>query len=140
MEIFWFVLSLILFIGELLLPSLLLIWFGVGALCALISCFLGFSMGVQGIVFWVVSFILCAKFTKGLVRDKDCNYEPVMGISEGSRGVVTDVISPSKVGAIEVGGQEWSAKSVNLEEIGKGKEVEVVKTGVVLVVKEVKDE
>ena len=62
MAIVWLLLAIILFVGELLLPNLVLLWFGIGALCSLaIAVFdlpIIIQLGVFILVFFFTFFIV----------------------------------------------------------------------------------
>lgn len=138
MEIIWFLLSTCLFIGELLLPNLVLLWFGIGALCSVVIAIIGLPILVQISVFILVSLTLLTKYTKKMVNTKQDKYNSIMEVKEGAVGKVKSEIPVNGVGIVSIGGQDWSARAINDVAISKGKDIEVVEKGVILKVKELK--
>lgn len=138
MEIIWFLLSTCLFIGELLLPNLVLLWFGIGALCSVVIAIIGLPILVQIGVFIIVSLTLLTKYTKKMVNTKQDKYNSIMEVKEGDVGKVKSEIPVNGVGTVSIGGQDWSARAINDVAISKGKDIEVVEKGVILKVKELK--
>lgn len=138
MEIIWFLLSTCLFIGELLLPNLVLLWFGIGALCSVVIAIIGLPILVQIGVFILVSLTLLTKYTKKMVNTKQDKYNSIMEVKEGAVGKVKSEIPVNGVGIVSIGGQDWSARAINDVAISKGKDIEVVEKGVILKVKELK--
>lgn len=138
MEIIWFLLSTCLFIGELLLPNLVLLWFGIGALCSVVIAIIGLPILVQIGVFILVSLTLLTKYTKKMVNTKQDKYNSIMEVKEGAIGKVKSEIPVNGVGTVSIGGQDWSARAINDVAISKGKDIEVVEKGVILKVKELK--
>lgn len=138
MEIIWFLLSTCLFIGELLLPNLVLLWFGIGALCSVVIAIIGLPILVQIVVFILVSLILLTKYTKKMVNTKQDKYNSIMEVKQGAIGKVKNEIPVNGVGTVSIGGQDWSARAINDVAISKGKDIEVVEKGVILKVKELK--
>lgn len=138
MEIIWFLLSTCLLIGELLLPNLVLLWFGIGALCSVVIAIIGLPILVQIGVFILVSLILLTKYTKKMVNTKQDKYNSIMEVKEGAIGKVKSEIPVNGVGIVSIGGQDWSARAINDLAISKGKDIEVVEKGVILKVKELK--
>lgn len=138
MEIIWFLLSTCLFIGELLLPNLVLLWFGIGALCSVVIAIIGLPILVQIGVFIIVSLTLLTKYTKKMVNTKQDKYNSIMEVKEGAIGKVKNEIPVNGVGIVSIGGQDWSARAINDVAISKGKDIEVVEKGVILKVKELK--
>lgn len=138
MEIIWFLLSTCLLIGELLLPNLVLLWFGIGALCSVVVAIIGLPIIVQISVFILVSLTLLTKYTKKMVNIKQDKYNSIMEVKEGTIGKVKSEIPVNGVGTVSIGGQDWSARAINDLAISKGKDIEVVEKGVILKVKELK--
>ena len=134
----WLVL-LILFISvEAATLGLTTIWFAGGSLAAIIAALLGTPVFVQVILFLIVSLALLC-FTRP-VAVKYFNRERVRTNVEslvGKQGLVLSEIDNLKEqGQITVGGQEWSARSMENMRISAGTVVEVVSvSGVKLFVK-----
>ncbi|MCA1594209.1 MAG: NfeD family protein, partial [Acidobacteria bacterium] len=58
--ILWTILGVILIIAEVYTPGFVLLWFGIGALCAALGGFLGLAYPLQFLIFFVVSIALTA--------------------------------------------------------------------------------
>lgn len=137
MKLVWLVIAILFGVGELLTPSLTLIWFSISAIILIFLSGLIESILLQIIVFAVISISLLIIVTKNIVK-KDENYKyntNLQGvISKG--GIVKEEILPNKTGIVTVGMEEWTAISYDNKRIEKGAEVEVLKIeGVKLVVK-----
>lgn len=122
---------------EALTPMLVSIWFALGALIAGICAY--FNMGDTRciLVFALVSAISMVVFKKFYNKNIGNKHEPTNADRLiGKVGVVEEDIEPIKgKGAVDVGGNLWSAKAE--EPIEKGREVEICAIeGVKLVVKE----
>lgn len=140
MAIVWLLLTIILFAGELILPNLVLLWFGIGALCSLAIAVFDLPIIIQLGVFILVSLTLFSKFTKDIVTSKDNKYSSIMNVREGSVGVVKATIESYGIGVVTIDNQDWSARGMGGIPISEGKSVEVVRSGVILIVRELKNE
>ena len=140
----WLILTVAFVVGEIASVGLTSIWFAAGSLCALIVAGFGGGLGIQIIVFLVVSFALLfatrpwakkyinAKMTKTNVAE---HVGKVIVISE-------TVDNEKQTGMAVVNGQEWTIRS---EEdgivIAKGKKAIVTRiSGVKLMVREYKED
>ena len=112
-SIFWLVAMVLLFAAEAITVGLTSIWFGVGALCALILSFFVSNIWLQIALFLVVSF-LCLLAVRPLAR-KYVN--PARGATNadrviGAEGIVTQDIDNLKAqGQITVQGAVWTART-----------------------------
>lgn len=111
--IYWLVLFVILLIIEIFTMGLTTIWFAGGALAAFAAGMLGFGIVVQGIVFVVVSVVLLVMTRPLAVKyfnqeRKKTNAEVLIG---QQALVLEDIDTLQAVGRVEIGGQEWSAKT-----------------------------
>lgn len=143
----WILIAIAFAIIEAATLSLTMIWFTIGAFCALVVSYFTNTIPIQIAVFLVISFLLLFLATKKLIkidRDKDnthwvsvdTNIDAVIG----KRGFIVKEITPQEVGIVKVKGEEWTAVSLNDNETIKiGSEV-VVKSieGVKLIVEEIK--
>src|SRR5919199_4394863 len=113
--ILWAVLGLVLLIAEIFTSGFVLLWFGVGALCAALADVLGLGYPLQFLVFFVVSALLTAAsrtiFASHFVRSKEHG-----GLKTGADslpGKVGTVVSSSRgalhEGAVKVFGSTWTA-------------------------------
>lgn len=136
--ILWLVLFIVFLVVEVLTVSLTCIWFAVGSLLALILALFNVPIGVQVILFAIVSIVLMI-FTKPVLSRKllsnreKTNYESVIG----QNAKVTEQINNiENKGTVMLNGLEWTARSVDDRVIEVGAIVEVVKVeGVKVIVK-----
>lgn len=115
--VYWLAIFIILLIIEIITMGLTTIWFAAGALVAFFAGVLGFGTAVQVCVFLVVSVVLLI-LTRPLAV-KYFNKERQKTNAEsliGQNGLVLEDIDTIKaVGRVEVNGQEWSAKTDELD-------------------------
>ena len=113
--ILWVVLGLALLIAEIFTTGFVLLWFGVGALCAALADIVGLGYPLQFLVFFVVSALLTAAsrtiFASHFVRSKELG-----GLKTGADslpGKVGTVVTSSRgalhEGAVKVFGSTWTA-------------------------------
>ncbi len=108
--------------------NLVSIWFGVGALAALILTTLELPVAAQLIAFIVVAaalLVLVRPFTKRLLRIKDekTNADRIIG----QTAIVTVKINNAlSQGEIKLMGQNWSARSADDTQIAVGDTVRVL--------------
>jgi membrane protein implicated in regulation of membrane protease activity len=130
--IFWAILGIAMIIAEIFTIGFVLLWFGEGALAAALASILGFGIGVQFVLFLLVSVTLTLMSRTILVKY----------LSHGAdSGVKTGVDSlPGKIGtvthasggtmdecAVKVFGSTWTAFPVDGEQaFAEGDKVEVV--------------
>jgi len=130
-EILWFLVGLALFIMELVLPGLIIAFFGVGAFVVAIVCLItDIGTNAQLIIFMassVVSLLCLRKWLKGIFlghvksrQDMTKELEDIIG----ERAVVKEKIAPRVAGKVELHGTDWIAEAD--EDIAEGTTVEVV--------------
>lgn len=111
MTVFWLVVLVLLVIIELLTMGLTTVWFAGGALAATITALLHAPLGLQVIVFLVVSALLLF-FTRPLAV-KYFNKDRVRTNAESLVGrqaiVISEIDNLQGIGQVNVGGMEWSA-------------------------------
>ncbi|MBQ2101046.1 MAG: NfeD family protein [Lachnospiraceae bacterium] len=135
----WIVILIVAIIVEIISLGLTSIWFAGGALVALIAAALHAPLWLQILLFVAVSLLLLL-FTRPIAV-KYFNKDRVRTNAEsivGRQGVVTETIDNLQgVGTVSVGGQEWTARNVDEDQvIEKGSVVEVVAiSGVKLICK-----
>jgi len=112
---------------EAITVDLVSIWFGVGALGALICNFLDFALWIQITIFVILSAIcilisrpLAKKYLRGNVIKT--NLDRVIG----KHCLITERITADQKGECKVMGNLWSATSLNNETIEIGEYAEVV--------------
>lgn len=135
----WLVILVVLVIIELLTMGLTTIWFAGGALVGLILALIGAPIWVQIVAALAVSAVLLfftrpiavKYFNKDRVRT---NAESLIGRSAVVIGVIDNL---HNIGQVNVGGQEWSARSsVEGTIIKPGTVVEILSiSGVKLIVR-----
>jgi len=125
-DLIWLILGVLLIIAEMVTPSFFLIWFGLGALIAAGTAYLGAVAPVQWVVFLASSagMVLCSRKFARKVHQKPSlrtNVDEFMG----ETGVVLQRIDPvANTGLIRVKKEEWRADAS--EAIEAGSLVEVV--------------
>lgn len=118
----WLVLLVVFLMVEGASVAMVSLWFGAGALAALIVSLLGAEVWLQVLVFFTVSIVLLASlrplarkyFTPKLTRT---NVDSVVG----QTGTVTTAIdNVTGQGQIKLASMEWSARSTSGEPISAG--------------------
>ncbi len=111
--IVWLLLLVVCIIAELITMGLTTIWFAGGALVAVILAMLRFPIPVQIVVFFIVSLGLL--FSTRPIAVKYFNKDRIKTNAESLVGrqaiVVSDVDNLKGIGRVQIGGQEWSARS-----------------------------
>ena len=136
----WVLILVISIIVEAITVDLVSIWFGVGAIVALIGEALGMSQVLQIVIFTVVSIIcivasrpLAKKYLRGNIVKT--NLDRVIG----KHCLVTETITADDKGEVKVMGTLWMASSLNNETIQAGEYAEVVSIeGAHVIVKKLK--
>jgi membrane protein implicated in regulation of membrane protease activity len=134
----WLILAGSAFIGEMMIPQFFLFWFGIGAIAALVSYFLGLAYALQWVVFAIVSGVglfSTRLFAKSVLKGeprKSAVYELL-----GQKMKVTETIDNiNGKGQVQGGGDLWRAKSEDGSIINEGSLAKVIKIeGTSLVVK-----
>lgn len=118
----WLVLMVVFLMVEGASVSMVSLWFGAGALAALIVSLLGAEVWLQVLVFFTVSIVLLASlrplarryFTPKLTRT---NVDSIVG----QTGTVTAAIdNVAGQGQIKLASMEWTARSTSGEPISTG--------------------
>lgn len=139
----WIIVAVVCGIVEAISLGITSIWFVVGAIVALVLASFDVPFIVQVVVFLVVSIVLliytrpiATKYLK-LGKEKT-NVEAI----SGQEGLVVEAIdNVLGKGQVKIGGQIWSAKSENGEDIPKDAEVLVLAVkGVRVIVKRIEEE
>lgn len=139
---FWCILVVIFGVFEALTIQLVSIWFMLGAIAAFIAACCNISFGLQLIIFAVISVILLLLTRPVIKKFFSTGIEPTNFDSCIHRtGIVTETINNlQNKGQVKIGGQIWSAKSLNNEVIPVNTEVVVEKIeGVKVIVVRKKD-
>lgn len=127
--IVWLIAAGVLFVIEMFALTFYLLWLSIGALAAgLLSLVFPEAILLQVVVGSLVALVLTF-FTKPLVARfrnsrgfKDTGTEIV-----GRQGIVVEPIVPGQYGQVKVGGDTWSATSV--QALGKDQAVRVIRRG-----------
>lgn len=136
-EVVWFLLGLLFFVLELMIPGLIMLFFGVGAWITSILCLTGdYSLTTQLTVFILSSVISLAALRRYLLERyakkdvlSDDNYDII-----GQAAVAETNISEDERGKVTFKGASWQATSK--QKIKKGDRVVITgKQSIVLEVK-----
>lgn len=131
--VFWAVLAVAAFVGELLSVSFFMLFFSLGAVVALGLAFAGFGLVIQGVGFVVATalsmVVLRPALLNRLALGGGEGYRGHGGVT-GKDGVVLDVIEPGGSGTVRIGvGEFWTARSLYPgERIDPGTRVRVLDT------------
>ena len=136
MAMIWFVISLILFVGEMVCPVFFMFWFAIGALASAISAIFEISETLQVAIFVfvsILSFLLTKPFVKNILSKniERTNLDRVIG----KTAIVTEEIKKLEPGEVKVDGKRWTATSNKTIKVGSKVEVLAIE-GVKLKVKE----
>ncbi|MCR5814617.1 MAG: NfeD family protein [Desulfovibrio sp.] len=125
----WFITGLI-FLGiDLLLPHLVLMFFGIGAFAACLGYFFGLALQGQLLIFIVVSLLSLVVLRRKLAvifggaSVVKTSSETVAHPLCGHLGRVSKKLGPDEIGEIEVDGSFWRAKAS--EPLASGTQVRV---------------
>ena len=123
--LFWTIILVISIIVEAITVDLVSIWFGAGAIVALIAEAFGFNQIIQVTLFTIVS-IACILITRPLSKKYlrgntiKTNYDRIIG----KHCLVTETITADNKGEVKVMGTLWMATSLNNETIEVGQYAE----------------
>ena len=132
-EVFWAVLAVAAFVGELLTVSFFLLFFSFGAAVAFGMAFLGFGLAAQAVGFVLATgagaLVLRPPLVHRLASRGGERYVGHRGIA-GENAVVTEAIEPGGKGIVRVGsGEFWTARSLRYgERLVPGARVRVLDT------------
>ena len=127
--IIWLALMIAFLMVEAQSVTMVSLWFGAGALAALIAALCGAEFWLQAVIFFAVSIALLASlrplarkyFTPKITKT---NVDSVIG----SEGLVTaDINNITAQGQVKLGAMEWTARSASGEVIPAGTLVKVDK-------------
>lgn len=132
---YWLILALILFAMEIIVPGFVILWFGVGALAAMLLELLGVhNMIIQVVAFSVVSLVFVAAsrtiFKKYFLKESPGNsIKTNMDVLIGKVAVVTEEIDNTvSKGRIIIEGQDWPARSADGNIISTSTKVSILRT------------
>lgn len=106
----WLAAAIIFIIIEAVTVGLTTIWFAAGALVALILALIKVGVGVQVVVFLILSLVLLATTRKIFVNKLKTGSEKTnVDALVGEEAVVLEDITPFNTGLVKVKGQNWTA-------------------------------
>jgi len=130
-ELIWFVVGLVLLMGEFFIPGLVVFFFAIGAfvvaaVCAVTELSLNWQLGIF-LVCSLASLAVLRRWLRGIFaghvssqQDGSENLEDFVG----QRAVVKERIDPKLGGKVEFHGTDWRA--VSDQEVAEGEVVEIV--------------
>lgn len=125
----WLIIFVACIIVEIATMGLATIWFAGGSLIAAVAAAVGAPVWLQVILFFAVSLVLLY-FTRPIAVkyfNKDRVKTNVESLIGRQAIVISDISNLHGTGQVTVGGQEWSARSVN--------ENQEIKVGAVVVIR-----
>ena len=129
-EIVWFIIGLVLFLLELVLPGFVIFFFGVGAWVTALLCLIANpGINLQAIVFGVTSILslllLRKMIQKRFFYSKEELSKEVEDEFSGREGIALTELIPGRTGKVEFKGTQWKAESEI--EIAEGQRVIIKK-------------
>lgn len=115
-EVLWFLLGTTLLLLELALPSLIIIFFGIGAwLTAISLLFFNFEFTIQLLVFISTSLLTLFSLRQS-IRKKYMDFSVAGSSSQnnefiGGKAISLTNFGPDKEGKVEFNGSQWEASS-----------------------------
>ena len=130
-ELFWFLIGLVLFLAELVIPGFFIFFFGLGAWVTALVCLIGNPdsiTNIQIIIFAVTSVLsliaLRRIIQKKFFYSKGNLSEEVEDEFTGEEALATTDIGPDMKGKVEFKGTTWKAESKS--EIKEGQTVIII--------------
>ena len=129
-ELVWFITGFIFLLGELALPSFILIFFGIGAWLTMLAVFIGMAPNIISqliffIIFSLLALILFRKKRSIFANDlviKETDSTQDISSNIGSHGFALENLEPNSTGKVELNGTPWQA----VTEVFIAKDTEVV--------------
>lgn len=139
----WFIVGFIFIALEFVFPSLVKVFFGLGAWVVSIICLImGISLNTQLFIFFITSLLflgLLRRVFKRFLHGRTATHErQAEDIDEylGQKAIVKQAISAQTKGRVEFHGTDWDAEAY--EEIPEGAAVEIIdKNNITLIVKSI---
>lgn len=143
-SIYWLIAIALMLVIEIITLGLTTIWFAGGALVAFLLSLVWDNIFVELVAFSIVSLVLLI-FTRPVAQKyfnkqrTKTNYESLIG-KEGK--VIEKIDNFNNTGWVVVGGQEWTARAYNSQDIIEPEECVIIRqiTGVKLLVERKKEE
>jgi membrane protein implicated in regulation of membrane protease activity len=130
-ELFWFVIGLVLFLAELVIPGFFIFFFGLGAWVTALVCLLGNPESITNvqIIIFAVTSVLTLVALRRIIQKKFFNKGTLSDDVEdeftGKEAIATSDFGGNRNGKVEFKGTTWSAESVS--EIKEGQRVLIIK-------------
>ena len=140
--IIWFMIGIVFFLLEFIVPGLIIMFFGIGAWITAILCiFFDLGINAQLVVFIltsVLSLIFLRKYFKNIFVGKSGDSgEDLVEDYIGKTAITETEIDPEQGGKIAFKGVSWKAESA--EKISVGKRVKIIgKDSIILKIEELK--
>ena len=112
--VFWLVAIVVFVVAEAATTALISIWFAAGAAVAMVVSLFTASLGIQFLVFAVVSAVALAIMVPLLAKRRKGRAAPVTNgspLTIGKHGVVLRAILPGEIGRVRVDGLDWQARA-----------------------------
>jgi len=125
----WAIVAAICLIIELGAGDFFVTCFAIGALCAMLTTFVGFPVWLQILVFAVGSVLSIMFIRPSLLRHLHAGGDERASNADALIGRIGQVIEPIEVGGsgyVRIDGDEWKAVSKASEPIRQGEKVKVV--------------
>ncbi|MGV3024142.1 NfeD family protein [Clostridium thermobutyricum] len=122
--IIWIIIGVIALAIDIFTSAFLFCWFAAGALAALICNLLGMSLGVQVLVFFIVSAVLaiiCYPIVKRKIKESTIPFKTMEENYIGKTYFAKEEINKNSEGRIKISGIYWIGINTG-EKINKGEE------------------
>ncbi|MCX6326369.1 MAG: NfeD family protein [Bacteroidia bacterium] len=130
-ELFWFIIGLVLFLAELVIPGFFIFFFGLGAWVTALVCLIGNPDSITNlqIIIFAVTSVLSLVALRRIIQkkffySKENLSEEVEDEFTGKEALVTTEIGPENKGKVEFKGTTWKAESKS--EIKEGQTVIII--------------
>jgi len=115
-ELFWFLIGLVLFLLELVIPGFFIFFFGLGAWVTALVCLIGEPVTNLQIIIFAVTSVLSLIALRRIIQEKFFYSkgnlsEEVEDEFTGKEALATTDIGPDKKGKVEFKGTTWKAES-----------------------------
>ena len=140
MSFIWMISFIVLVLIEIFTINLVTIWFAIGALVSFFVSLWTENIGLEILIFIVVSLITLLITKKAVNKIKDKEMIPTnLDRAIGQTGIVTEKIKPLEPGEVKVDGKKWTA--IADKEIDINDEVKILSiNGVKLKVEKIREE
>jgi inner membrane protein len=115
-ELVWFIIGLVLFILELVVPGFVIFFFGFGAWVTALACLMFHPGTNPQIIIFAVTSVLSLVALRRIIQEKffygkNDGPDTVEDEFTGKVGIATTDFGPNKNGKVEFKGTTWSAES-----------------------------